>query len=230
MDWLAQNKHRLKGECVGPVAMHMNISDRAIAVMFERMVAPNRLCSFLVSNYEDQKLLRQELRERMRLKGVDIHVVSNVDIPDNHGYSRDQFEALKRKGVVGTVLSHLECPPMVRAFLVSICFVHTAIWARFAEGGNSPALRELTSSENQGLLMPPQGGYRLFVDVTQQSSSSSSRNSSSSSSRGQSAPEVIEFNGRRSRYSRSNAVTSARQQVEGTDFLGPVSWTYISVQ
>lgn len=156
LDWLEQHKDdlfqtgQLRGDVLGPVAMHCQVSDPACAMMIEKAIPPNRLMGFVVTCHEDARFISHQFRDVMKLR-TDVYTMRNPEISNARDYSPALIEEL---GLKGYLCDQLECPDLIRSLLYTFNGLHRVLWGRRADN---------LTVEQQQKLVRASGNFRLYL-------------------------------------------------------------------
>ncbi len=132
------------GQVYGPVAMHIDVPDKACATMLEKTIPLNKLLGFVVDNDRDAELLGKEFRDRCKLK-IDIFTMSNPDLSDVKPYSQQLCQEMNLTGYLSDTFT---CPDVVRAFLYIFQRVNCILWGRHTADTKRNINLPLFTSEN----------------------------------------------------------------------------------
>lgn len=115
-EWISEYRHRLRGECYGPVAAEVTVHSQEDAAMLEHLVSFPKLKTLLVDNKEDENLLNNELRGRLKLS-VNITTIHNKQ-STQPPFSREFLQNAKEKyGFESFLGDKFDMPDMVRSYL-----------------------------------------------------------------------------------------------------------------
>jgi len=131
MDWMDANLERLalRGQVLGPVAMHCDVLCPAAALCMERCVGTPKLLGFLVEHNEDASLLIRELKP-LRLF-VDIFTMTHREVPPQ-ALAADKLKTdFQQWGLQGYLSDFLRCPDLVRVYLCNFGHLNNIPLSRF---------------------------------------------------------------------------------------------------
>lgn len=180
MDWIESNRQRIRGECYGPVIAEIQVSNPIVAAMVEKFIPHQKLMYFVVSNSEDEKLLRNELRNNRKLQ-INISTIKHRDmIPSPYTNS---IQILKNDfpGLQGLLSAQIRMPDLVRVFLNNFASIDSALWA---SGHN--LISQIAPEKMSNLCSNTNRYFRLYVAELDQRGS---------------VKEIIDYSGTKSRYS-----------------------------
>lgn len=197
MDYLDSNmarwreQGRLRGEVHGPVGMLIAVQDPAYASMVEKLVGPVRAYSFLTENEDDFRFIRDSFASlRVHVNTYNIENLSVLNQP--RIYQAAQLERFRSFGVVGYLGDQCQCPDIVRAFLSSFAGLHTTLC------GKSDVDR-VGGAEFTQLCANPSNNFRMMLQCTEATARRQS------GGQAQFTGVIVDYNGRKSRYSRDGA-------------------------
>lgn len=198
MDYLDNNmprwreQGRLRGEVHGPVGMLIAVQDPAYASMVEKLVGPVRAYSFLTENEDDFRFIRDTFATTLRVH-VNTYNIENLSVLSQPRiYQAAQLERFRSFGVVGYLGDQCQCPDIVRAFLSSFAGLHTTLC------GKSDVDR-VGGAEFAQLCANPTNNFRMMLQCTEATARRQS------GGQAQFAGVIVDYNGRKSRYSREGA-------------------------
>jgi chromosome segregation ATPase len=152
-DWISTGK--LKGQIMGPVAIHMNIKDPAVAIMFQKSIPDNRLLGYVVQCDEDKDFFVREGNKARHV--IDVFTMNRVpSIPQQRPLN--QFRNI---GMQGFLSDQVECPTLVRNFLTTFHNIHKIMWAR-----KTANTIEINENHIKDFLYGNEIEYRLLYDET----------------------------------------------------------------
>lgn len=185
LDWIEQNRGRLRGEVLGPVAMFCDVEDPACAAMLEKAIPQNKLMGFVCDNDQDRNLLKHELRVRQKL-AIDIFTMKRINVDNRRSYSEQQLQQL---GMKGYLCDQIQCPDIIRSMFYCFHGLHQILWGRGVDN---------LSHEQQVRMCQQEGSFKLYIhEVTERARSA------------QQGMSIIEYKGKRSRNPHAPPSTSS---------------------
>lgn len=218
MEWLDENLERLrnngtlKGDVRGPLAMYCDVQDPVCSAMIEKVIPSTRLLAFVTENEEDSRFLKNQFRNVMKLKIIDIVSMANTVLRAPQ-YSQQQYHNIVNScphlNVQGYLADQLQCPDIIRSCLYSFHGLQNVLWARpKADGNNAISTKDMSFICPDGIK-----GARIFVHEYDARS-----NGSNGVSGAHKAFKIGEYTGRRSNY--TNNVSTSRNEIFPKNLLG----------
>ena len=113
-DWVQANRSRFRKEVVGPIVCEMSPKSRNAAAYLEQHIPNATLKSFVVRTKEDQDLLYNEVRSKLKLP-VNIILIKNIQEKPRI-YSEERMNVLKNEyGIIGYLDEAFTAPDVVLA-------------------------------------------------------------------------------------------------------------------
>lgn len=194
----------IQNEIIGPIAMYLNVPDKACAFMLEKKIPRGKLLGWIVSCDSDRIFLSKELRKNKL--SADIYTMNSSDLSSfQKPYTESELQAFKHLGMQGYLSVQFTCDDIVRAFLYGNLRMHDVIWSR-----STPTTVTITQ-EDLSNLVRRNNRCTLYADDTR--------------SKGQRGKEtyVQEYIVAVSKYSKGFGPTTRVQQVKPARLLGEIS-------
>ena len=131
MDYVQKEKANIgfEKDVLGPIGVYLNFKDPIVACIAEKAIGQKKLLAYIVQcNADEQKLRRMN-------RAVQIFNITNLN-PPGRPFSSAALKETLIPGLVGYLTDHIECPPIVRAFLLDQGSLNSHFFAKTDSHGN----------------------------------------------------------------------------------------------